>query len=91
MRHASEHQGPYHHDERHEPHRHHGGWGGHPGGRGKHGGRGHARMELPGAKQRAAHFAERPVYDPAIRTWLTAFLDRWIEGDTVAADAAVAG
>ncbi len=52
--------------------------------------RGHARMELPGAKQRAAHFAERPVYDPAICTWLTAFLDRWVEGDTVAADAAVA-
>ncbi len=45
--------------------------------------RGHARMELPGAKQRAAHFAERPVYDLAIRTWLAAFLDRWLEGDTV--------
>jgi GMP synthase (glutamine-hydrolysing) len=50
--------------------------------------RGHARMELPGAKQRAEHFAERPVYDPAIRTWLAAFLDRWVAGES--ADAAVA-
>jgi len=47
--------------------------------------RGHARMELPGAKQRAAHFAERPVYDPAIRTWLAAFLDRWVAGETAGA------
>ena len=43
--------------------------------------RGHARMELPGAKQRAEHFAERPVYDPAIRTWLAAFLHRWVAGE----------
>jgi len=50
--------------------------------------RGHARMELPGAKQRAAHFAERPVYDPAIRTWLATFLERWVEGGTVGASAA---
>ena len=50
--------------------------------------RGHARMELPGAKQRAAHFAERPVYDPAIRTWLATFLDRWVEGGTVGASVA---
>jgi len=50
--------------------------------------RGHARMELPGAKQRAEHFAERPVYDPAIRTWLAAFLDRWVAGE--GADAASA-
>jgi GMP synthase (glutamine-hydrolysing) len=40
--------------------------------------RGHARMELPGAKQRAEHFAERPVYDPAIRAWLATFLECWI-------------
>jgi GMP synthase (glutamine-hydrolysing) len=51
--------------------------------------RGHARMELPGAKQRAAHFAERPLYDPPIRTWLATFLDRWLAGDNVAADAAI--
>ncbi len=42
--------------------------------------RGHARLELPGAKQRAEHFADRPVYDPAVRAWLAEFLDRWIEG-----------
>jgi GMP synthase (glutamine-hydrolysing) len=49
--------------------------------------RGHARMELPGAKQRAAHFAERPVYDLAIRTWLATFLELWVEGGTVGASA----
>jgi GMP synthase (glutamine-hydrolysing) len=43
--------------------------------------RGHARMEMPGAKQRAAHFADRPVYDLAIRTWLADFLDHWIALD----------
>jgi GMP synthase (glutamine-hydrolysing) len=52
--------------------------------------RGHARMELPGAKNRAAHFAERPVYDLAIRTWLATFLEAWLAADSVAADAAVA-
>jgi GMP synthase (glutamine-hydrolysing) len=43
--------------------------------------RGHARMEMPGAKQRAAHFEDRPVYDLAIRTWLADFLDHWIALD----------
>ena len=50
--------------------------------------RGHARMELPGAKNRAAHFAERPVYDSAIRTWLATFIEAWLANDAVAADAA---
>ena len=40
--------------------------------------RGHARTFLPGAKQRAAHFADRAVYDPAGRVWLAAFLDHWL-------------
>jgi GMP synthase (glutamine-hydrolysing) len=40
--------------------------------------RGHSRMELPGAKPREEHFADRPIYDPAIRTWLAAFLDHWL-------------
>jgi GMP synthase (glutamine-hydrolysing) len=40
--------------------------------------RGHARLELPGARPRAAHFADRPVHDLAIRTWLAEFLDRWV-------------
>jgi GMP synthase (glutamine-hydrolysing) len=38
--------------------------------------RGHERMKLPGAKPRAAHFADRPVYDFAIRAWLSRFLDQ---------------
>ena len=46
--------------------------------------RGHARMELPGAQPRSEHYADRPVYDPAIRRWLTDFLDQWI-GERVAA------
>jgi GMP synthase (glutamine-hydrolysing) len=50
--------------------------------------RGHARMAMPGAKQRAAHFAERPVYDQAIRTWLATFLEAWLANDSVTADAA---
>jgi GMP synthase (glutamine-hydrolysing) len=41
--------------------------------------RGHERLALPGAKPRAAHFVDRPVYDLAIRTWLFDFLDRWRE------------
>jgi GMP synthase (glutamine-hydrolysing) len=40
--------------------------------------RGHKRMELPGAKPRAAHFADRAVHDPIGRTWLAAFLDHWL-------------
>jgi GMP synthase (glutamine-hydrolysing) len=40
--------------------------------------RGAARMELPGAKQRHEHFADRPVYDHGIRRWLAAFLDHWL-------------
>lgn len=38
--------------------------------------RGHARMELPGAKARAAHFADRAVHDYSVRAWLAEFLDR---------------
>ena len=52
--------------------------------------RGHDRMQLPGAKQRAAHFADRPVYDPAVRAWLAAFLDRWIDARTAAAGLSIA-
>ena len=35
-------------------------------------------MELPGAKPRDAHFADRPVYDHGIRAWLADFLDHWL-------------
>jgi len=40
--------------------------------------RGAHRMELPGAKQRADHIADRAVHDYASRNWLAAFLDHWI-------------
>jgi GMP synthase (glutamine-hydrolysing) len=43
--------------------------------------RGHARLEMPGARSRAEHFADRPVYDPAIRGWLAEFLDHWLASD----------
>jgi GMP synthase (glutamine-hydrolysing) len=46
--------------------------------------RGHVRMEMPGARPRDAHYADRPVYDPAIRRWLTDFLDHWIGADVTA-------
>jgi GMP synthase (glutamine-hydrolysing) len=40
--------------------------------------RGHHRLEMPGAKPRAAHFADREVYDYGARAWLGLFLARWI-------------
>jgi GMP synthase (glutamine-hydrolysing) len=40
--------------------------------------RGAARMELPGAQPRPAHFEGRAVHDFAIRAWLEGFLDQWI-------------
>jgi GMP synthase (glutamine-hydrolysing) len=44
--------------------------------------RGHDRMQMPNAKPRAAHFADRAVYDPAGRAWLAAFLNHWLELET---------
>jgi GMP synthase (glutamine-hydrolysing) len=41
--------------------------------------RGHARMELPGAKPRATHFEGRLLHDAAARAWLSGFLDRWLK------------
>jgi GMP synthase (glutamine-hydrolysing) len=40
--------------------------------------RGHDRMQMPNAKPRAAHFADRAVYDPAGRAWLAAFINHWL-------------
>jgi GMP synthase (glutamine-hydrolysing) len=40
--------------------------------------RGAHRFELPNAKPREMHFADRPVHDYAARKWLAGFLDRWI-------------
>ncbi len=42
--------------------------------------RGHDRMDLPGAKPRHEHFADRAVYDYSARAWLTVFLERWLGG-----------
>jgi GMP synthase (glutamine-hydrolysing) len=41
--------------------------------------RGHARMELPGAKPRSAHFEGRLLHDAACKDWLNAFLDHWLK------------
>lgn len=40
--------------------------------------RGHERLQLPGARPRATHFADRAVYDYSARAWLNDFLERWI-------------
>jgi GMP synthase (glutamine-hydrolysing) len=52
--------------------------------------RGHARMEMPGARGRADHFADRTVYDPAVRSWLGEFLDQWPNAASAPAFAAAA-
>ncbi|MCP5076150.1 MAG: glutamine amidotransferase [Rhodobacteraceae bacterium] len=39
------------------------------------------RMQSPGAQNKAQHMTQRPVYDPAIKQWLSDFLDIWI-GDS---------
>jgi GMP synthase (glutamine-hydrolysing) len=40
--------------------------------------RGHARFDLPGARERHHHFADRAVHDVIERAWLKNFLDRWL-------------
>ena len=45
--------------------------------------RGAHRMELPGAKQRHEHIADRAVHDHASRNWLTAFIDHWMRFDSI--------
>jgi GMP synthase (glutamine-hydrolysing) len=50
--------------------------------------RGHARMSMPGAQPRAAHFEGRLMHDPACRAWLEAFLDRWVDRQPGAAQQA---
>ena len=37
------------------------------------------RMRLPGAQKRQDHFAGRFIFDPAVRLWLSRFLDIWLE------------
>jgi len=41
--------------------------------------RGAARLSLPGAKPRAAHFADRAAYDWSIRSWLAGFMQTWLQ------------
>jgi GMP synthase (glutamine-hydrolysing) len=40
--------------------------------------RGHARLELPGARPAHHHFADRAVHDVIERAWLKQFLDGWL-------------
>lgn len=40
--------------------------------------RGAARMEMPNAKQRVAHFEDRWVHDYGMQSWLSNFLDHWL-------------
>ena len=40
--------------------------------------RGAHRLDLPGTKQPHEHVSDRAAYDFAGRTWLSAFIDRWI-------------
>ena len=51
--------------------------------------RGQHRMELPGAKQRVAHFEDRFVFDYSMQNWLAAFLERWLAGASQSKAAAV--
>lgn len=48
--------------------------------------RGHERMQMPMAKPRAQHFADRAVHDLAARTWLAAFLDHWLAQSAASAN-----
>jgi GMP synthase (glutamine-hydrolysing) len=41
--------------------------------------RGQHRMELPGAKQRVAHFEDRWVHDYAMQNWLAHFVGHWLK------------
>lgn len=43
--------------------------------------RGEQRMLLPGAKQRAAHFEDRWVFDYSMQNWLASFLGHWLGGE----------
>jgi GMP synthase (glutamine-hydrolysing) len=40
--------------------------------------RGCARLDLPGARPRHHHFADRAIHDVAERAWLQTFLDGWL-------------
>jgi GMP synthase (glutamine-hydrolysing) len=42
--------------------------------------RGAARLELPNARPREQHFADRAAYDYPVRQWLAEFLNHWVAG-----------
>lgn len=42
--------------------------------------RGAERLSMPGAQDRACQIEGRFIHDPAVRLWLSAFLDRWLAG-----------
>ncbi|NVK35591.1 MAG: glutamine amidotransferase [Rhodobacteraceae bacterium] len=44
--------------------------------------RGAPRMELPGAQNRADHFAGRFIYEQVVDEWLSRFLDQWLDDQT---------
>jgi GMP synthase (glutamine-hydrolysing) len=46
--------------------------------------RGQHRMELPGAKQRVAHFEDRFVFDYSMQNWLSHFIDTWLKTEAPA-------
>ncbi|WP_322515226.1 glutamine amidotransferase [Rhodopseudomonas palustris] len=46
--------------------------------------RGHERLELPGARPRRDHFADRALHDAFERAWLAEFLDHWLARTPVA-------
>ncbi|MEM8797059.1 MAG: glutamine amidotransferase [Pseudomonadota bacterium] len=39
------------------------------------------RLSAPGAKSRSEHLEGRLIYDKAIRSWLSTFLDQWLDAD----------
>ena len=50
--------------------------------------RGHERMKLPGARQRADHFHGRAIYDGPVKAWLSRFLDIWLASGRSGSEAA---
>ena len=44
--------------------------------------RGDERLQLPGARPRETHFADRAVYDYGARAWLNLFLQRWLGSES---------
>jgi len=49
--------------------------------------RGAERLSMPGAQDRACQIEGRFMHDPAVRLWLSAFLDRWLAGEGAVAAA----